>query len=144
MNVRVKARNNEILSKNVRPTKQILFICLTADSPTPRTETTAQSTLIRYLLSKGIEVHLQWAWTGGHRFEIYFGDKGNGISGPIYRDRKGEDTVKVNSGISRLNEQAYQMCHYLRCNAQRCVPDTFIITKDSNNREASSSLSSLY
>lgn len=77
------------------------------------------------MLSKGIEVHSQWAWIGGHRFESYFGGKGNGMSGPIYIYRKGEERVKVNSGF-----QGWMSRHIKGGNswgalhtAQRCVPD---------------------
>lgn len=76
------------------------------------------------MLSKVIEVHSQSAWTGGHRFEIYFGGKSNGISGPIYTYRKGEES-RLTPGFQGW------MSRHIKCGntwgafhtAQRCVPD---------------------
>lgn len=123
MNIAVKLRNNEMLKNNAISIKQILSIPLTAVSQTSRIDTVTQSTLNSYLLIKWIEVNWQQEWTGGHRFEIYFGDKSDGISWPIYVDRKGEEsrlTPGFQGWMSRCIERG------ITCSAlpipQRCVP----------------------
>ena len=127
MNVVIRARHNEMPSKNGSPLRQMLIL-LTTVSPTPEKVTLTRQPSIDTFLSK------YWEWRGRHRFESYVGDERDGIYWLTYTNCKGEGletNCRFQGWVSRRVHQIWQILACTSHDAKVCSwqPDWLIVTK---------------